>query len=184
MNDASKLPMEPEQLATELCPFNLSGAEGRPLVVAEAHRVHQSTPEDDNGLWDCIGDATNSILDAVIVSIASHPEYRPTDPEMWHRVLDFMRSVTMPAVAVNAHVQSPTGPEWEKDGRASDVPATKLDLSKPLFPPEPNGLDRFDETVASERGAARVDFADVKAATLRSLDYIIPRLLPGGQTCG
>jgi hypothetical protein len=51
-------------------------------------------------------------------------------------------------------------------------------------PPEPNGLDKFDETVASERGAARVDFADVKAATLRSLDFIIPRLLPGGKRVG
>jgi Family of unknown function (DUF5906) len=81
------------------------------------------------------------------------------------------------------HVQPPTGPEWEINGRASEVPATKLDLSKPLFP-EPNGLDKFDETVASERGAARVDFADVKAATLRSLDFIIPRLLPGGKRVG
>jgi hypothetical protein len=163
----------------------LYGAEGQALdIAAEACGVHQSTLEDDNGLWDCIGDATKSIFDAAIVSIASHPDYRPTDPEMWHRVLDVMRSVRMPAVAVNAHVQSQTGPEWEKDGRASDVPATKLDLSKSLFPPKPDGLDRFDETVASERGAARVDFADVKAATLRSLDYIIPRLLPGGKRVG
>lgn len=32
--------------------------------------------------------------------------------------------------------------------------------------------------------SARVNFADVKAATLRSLDFIIPRLLPGGKRVG
>ena len=30
----------------------------------------------------------------------------------------------------------------------------------------------------------RIDFADVKAASLRSLDFIIPRLLPGGKRQG
>ena len=85
---------------------------------------------------------------------------------------------------MSMHPQSRTGLEWEKNGRASEVPATKLDLSKPLFPSEPNGPDKFDETVASKRGTARVDFADVKAATLRSLDFIIPRLLPDGKRVG
>ena len=55
MNDASKLPIEPEQLPSELCPFGLSGAERRALdIVAEARRVHQSTLEDDNELWNCL----------------------------------------------------------------------------------------------------------------------------------
>lgn len=85
---------------------------------------------------------------------------------------------------MSMNLQPQTGSEWEKNGRASDAPATKLDLSKSLFPPEPNGPDKFDESVASERGTARVDFADVKAATLRSLDFIIRQLLPGGKRVG
>jgi Family of unknown function (DUF5906) len=78
-------------------------------------------------------------------------------------------------------LQPQTGSEWEKNGRASDAPATKLDLSKPLFPLEPDG---FDEILASAKADTRIDFADVKAATLRSLDFIIPRLLPGGKRVG
>jgi hypothetical protein len=69
-----------------------------------------------------------------------------------------------------------------KNGRASDVPATKLDLSKPLFPAEPD--DQFAEYGVSAKVDGRIDFADVKAATLRSLDFIIPRLLPGGKRVG
>jgi putative DNA primase/helicase len=50
-------------------------------------------------------------------------------------------------------------------------------------------LDGFDEWVAemdAERAAkfSRVSFEDVKEATLRSLDFIIPRLLPGGKRSG
>jgi hypothetical protein len=183
MNDASKLPKEPEQLPTELCPFGLYGAEGRAFdIVAEARGIHQSTLEDDNGMCNRLRDEANSIFEAVIVSIASHPDYRPTDPEIWDRVLNGVRSAMVPAVAVNAPVQSPTGPEWEKDGRASDVPATKLDLSKTVFPTEPD--DFYVEYGKSAKDDGRIDFADVKAATLRSLDFIIPTLLPGGRRQG
>jgi putative DNA primase/helicase len=50
-------------------------------------------------------------------------------------------------------------------------------------------LDGFDEWVAemdSERAAkfSRVSFDDVRGATLGSLDYIIPQLLPGGKRVG
>jgi len=183
MNDASKPPLEPDQLPTELCPFGLYGAECRALdILAEARGIHQSTLEDDNGMCNRLRDEANSIFEAVIVSIASHADYRPTDLDIWDRVLDGVRSAMVPAAVVNAHLQSPTGPEWEKDGRASDVPATKLDLSKTVFPTEPD--DCYVEHGNSAKDDGRIGFADVKAATLRSLDFIIARLLPGGKRQG
>jgi putative DNA primase/helicase len=36
----------------------------------------------------------------------------------------------------------------------------------------------------STQDNSRIEFADVKAASLRSLDFIIPRLLPGGKRVG
>jgi hypothetical protein len=172
MNDASKLPVEPERLPTELCPFGWYGAQGRALdIVAEARGIHQSTLEDDNGMCNRLRDEANSIFDAVIVSIASHPDYRPTDPDIWDCVLDGVRSAIRPAGAVNAHVQALTGLEREKDGRASDVPATKLDLSKTVFPTEPEDYYVEYGKSANAKDGRRIDFADVKAATLRSLDF-------------
>jgi hypothetical protein len=38
--------------------------------------------------------------------------------------------------------------------------------------------------MSTQAGADRVDFAAIKAASLRSLDFIIPRLLPGGKREG
>jgi AAA domain-containing protein len=78
--------------------------------------------------------------------------------------------------------QPKTGPEWEENGRASDVPAKKIDLSKSLFPPEPD--DYYAEHGDRAITDTRIDFAEVKTATLRSLGFIIPRLLPGGKRVG
>jgi hypothetical protein len=67
---------------------------------------------------------------------------------------------------------------WAKTGRASSAPI--IELSPKSRFPEPVD-DGFDEEAAVARASARVDFKDVKEATLRSLDFIIPRLLPGGK---
>ena len=76
-----------------------------------------------------------------------------------------------------------TGPEWEENGRASDVPAKKIDLSKSLFPPEQD--DYYAEHGDRAKTDRRIDFADVKKeATLRSLDFVIQWLLPGGKRVG
>jgi putative DNA primase/helicase len=107
VNDASKLPLEPEQPSTQLCPFGLYAAEGRALdILAEARGIHQSTLEDDNGMCNRLRDESNSILGAVIVSIASHPDYRPTNPDIWDRVLDGVKKAVVP-IAEQLPIKAP-----------------------------------------------------------------------------
>src|SRR5450631_403271 len=86
---------------------------------------------------------------------------------------------------MNAHIQ-PGIPGWAPGERASSVPANKLSMES-LFP-VPDGIDELvAETRAADaawlksRGAS---FEDVKEASLRSLDFIVPRLLPGGKRVG
>jgi len=55
------------------------------------------------------------------------------------------------------------------------------DQSQPPIDPD---LELFDATVASERASPRMEFKDVKAATVRRLDYVIESLLPGGKRQG
>jgi hypothetical protein len=83
---------------------------------------------------------------------------------------------------VSLNLQPKTGPEWEENGRASDAPAQKIDLSKSPPPPQPD--DHYTEYGKSVKTDTRIDFADVKTATLRSLDFVIQRLLPGGKRVG
>jgi hypothetical protein len=170
-----------KKIPNGLCPYGWYGAQGQALdIVAEARGIHQSTLEEDNGMHTRLQDEVNGIFDDVIVSIASHPDYRPADSDVWDRVLLGVRNAVMPIAAPGAPVQSPSG-QWEKNGRPFDV-ATKLDVSKEPTPPEPD--DYYAEYGADAKANGRIDFASVKAATLRSLDMIIPMLLPGGKRQG
>src|ERR1700728_4195071 len=63
-----------------------------------------------------------------------------------------------------------------------DPPAKEIYLSKSLFPPEPD--DYYAEHGNNAKADRRIDFADVKDATLRSLGFIIQRLLPDGKQVG
>jgi hypothetical protein len=83
---------------------------------------------------------------------------------------------------VSINLQPKTGPEWEKNGRASDIPAKKIDLSKSLFPPESD--DYYAEHGDNARAGRHIDFAEVKTATLRSLDFVIKWLLSDGKRVG
>jgi hypothetical protein len=76
---------------------------------------------------------------------------------------------------VSIALQPKTGPEWEKNGSASDVPAKKIDLSKSLFPPGPD--DYYAEHGDRAKPDRRIDFAEVKTATLRSLGQYEDRCL-------
>ena len=56
-----------------------------------------------------------------------------------------------PAGAVNAHVQALTGPEWEMNGRASEVPATSS-IVEAECPPGAERPRESEVTVVSDGG--------------------------------
>jgi hypothetical protein len=105
---------------------------------------------------------------------------RATKPAIYTPVVNAPVEATPNATALGAHVRSPSD-QWEKNGCPSDIP-TKLDVSKEPTPPEPD--DYYAEYGASAKVDGRIDFAAVKDATLRSLDFIIPLLVPGGKRQG
>jgi hypothetical protein len=80
---------------------------------------------------------------------------------------------------MNAHTTDP----WAPGARASSARIVRMP-SEPRFPAESDDTRHYAEYGGSGKANPRVDFSDVKAATLRSLDFIIPRLLPGGKRVG
>jgi RepB DNA-primase from phage plasmid len=97
MNDASKPLAERKQTPDDFCPFEKYAIEGQALdIVAEARGVHQSELEENNAVCNRIRDEANGILDAVIIEIRSHQDYRPSDPDFWSRVIDGVRKSVLP----------------------------------------------------------------------------------------
>ena len=83
--------------------FDLYAAESRAVdVVAAARGVHPAEllDDDDQTVFNRVSAEANDLLDAAITEIRSHPEYRPTDPDFWDRVLDGVQKLAMPVTAM------------------------------------------------------------------------------------
>src|ERR1039458_8782685 len=87
--------------------FDLFLVESRAAdIVAEARGVPDWEFE-DNFVRSRIQHEAYGLVDASITSIAAHPDYRPTDPDLWERVIDGVRkAVSVSAPAIEAPIQS------------------------------------------------------------------------------
>jgi putative DNA primase/helicase len=87
---------------------------------------------------------------------------------------------------MDAHTQPPTDP-WAQGARASSVPAKKLDLSRTLFPPEPDDTRHYLEYGAkhyNDNKRSNIDFGDVRTAAQNNIDYVLRESLPKGNKKG
>ena len=85
--------------------FDFCAAEGRAMdIVAAARGIHPAEllDEDDQSVFNRVSAEASYLLDAAIIEIRSHPEYQPTDPDFWDRVLDGVKKLAMPTTALSA----------------------------------------------------------------------------------
>jgi putative DNA primase/helicase len=103
MNTLDKPVSDSSQNPSEFDGFELYAAEGRAMdIVAAARGVHPAEllDDDDQTIFNRVSAEANDLLDAAITEIRSHPEYRPTDPDFWDRVLDGVQKLATPATAL------------------------------------------------------------------------------------
>jgi bifunctional DNA primase/polymerase-like protein len=109
MNDTSKQVAKSNRLPDDgfYDGFDLLIAEHKAAgIVAEANSVPDWEFE-NNFVRSSIQHEAYSLVDVSIISIGSHPDYRPTEADFWERVIDGVRE----AVAVPAEiVQEPIAP--------------------------------------------------------------------------
>jgi hypothetical protein len=87
--------------------FDLSVVENQAAILVADARGVPDWEFEDNFIRSSIQHEAYSLVDASIISIGSHPDYRPTDPDFWERVIEGVRK----AVAVAADImQAPIAP--------------------------------------------------------------------------
>jgi putative DNA primase/helicase len=109
MDDISTLPESSQRFSLDdlYDGFDLFVVENQAAeLVAEARGVPDWEFE-DNFVRSTIQHEAYTLVDASITSIGSHPDYRPTDPDFWERVIDGVRK----AVGVPTEImQAPIAP--------------------------------------------------------------------------
>ena len=102
MDDISTLPVGPKQfLFDDLYDgFDLCVVENQAAALVADARGVPDWKFEDNFIRSSIQHEAYSLVDASIISIGSHPDYRPTDPDFWERVIEGVRK----AVAVAAEI--------------------------------------------------------------------------------
>ncbi len=84
--------------------FDLFVAEGRAADILTAARGISEEELEDNFVSSDIRSKANDLLDAALVEIRSHRDYRPTDPDFWDRVIERVReSVVRPPLVPNKY---------------------------------------------------------------------------------